>query len=88
VRLAELLGTKVLTASGDSLGRIHDVRAAFDDAGGLVVTGIVVGKLGLLERLGIGSPAREERVRTDDVVPWRDVLEAGPHAVIVRGRPS
>jgi sporulation protein YlmC with PRC-barrel domain len=87
VRLAELLGTSVLTASGASLGRIHDVRARFDDRGGLVLTGIVVGRVGLLERLGIGAPGRQERLRTHSVVPWRDVLETGPHAVIVRDAP-
>jgi sporulation protein YlmC with PRC-barrel domain len=84
VRLSELLGTPVLTVSGRSLGHVHDVRARLEDRGGVVVTGLVVGKLGLLERLGIGASGRSERVRTDDVVAWADVLETGPHTVIVR----
>jgi sporulation protein YlmC with PRC-barrel domain len=87
VRVSELLGTKVATASGRSLGRVHDVRAEWTDEGGLVLTGIVVGRLGVLERLGIGAPGRAERVRGGDLVPWRDVLEAGPHALIVRDAP-
>lgn len=88
MRLSELLGTKVTTVSGRELGRIHDVRARWDDPNGPVVTGIVVGKLGVLERLGLGAPDRTERLRGHDAIPWRDVLEAGPHAVIVRDAPS
>jgi sporulation protein YlmC with PRC-barrel domain len=84
VRLSELLGTRVRTASGRSLGRVHDVRAELEDGGGLVATGLVVGTLGVLERLGLGASGRAERLRGDDVVPWRDVLEAGPHVVVVR----
>jgi sporulation protein YlmC with PRC-barrel domain len=83
VRLSELLGARVSTPSGASLGRVFDVRAELDDHG-LRLTGLVVGKLGLLERLGIGAPRRRERLRHDHVVPWADVLEAGPHAVVVR----
>lgn len=83
MRLSELLGTRVFTPSGRSRGRVFDVRGEFDDDG-LRLTGLVVGHLGLLERLGIGASGRRERLRHDDVVPWPDVLEAGPHAVVVR----
>jgi sporulation protein YlmC with PRC-barrel domain len=83
VRLSTLLGMRVTTPSGRSLGRVFDVRAELGDDG-LRLTGLVVGRLGLLERLGIGAPGRRERLRRDDVVPWSDVLEAGPHAVVVR----
>jgi sporulation protein YlmC with PRC-barrel domain len=88
VRLSELLETKVVTAGGDELGHVHDVRARREDDGRIVLTGLVVGKLGVLERLGIGAPGRAERVRGGTVVPWRDVLESGPHVVIVRDAPS
>jgi sporulation protein YlmC with PRC-barrel domain len=87
LRLSELLGTKAQTVSGRSVGRVHDVRARLDDDGGLVVTGLVVGKLGVLERLGIAAFSRSERLRSDDMVPWRDVLEVGPHAVVIREPP-
>ena len=88
MRLSELLGAEVTTVSGRSLGHVHDVRARWDDPSGPVVTGLVVGKLGVLERLGLGAPDRAERLRSHDAVQWRDVLEAGPHAVIVRDLPS
>jgi sporulation protein YlmC with PRC-barrel domain len=83
VRLSELLGTKVTTVSGRSLGHVHDVRARWTDEGGLVVTGLLIGSIGALERLGVARPARR-----GGFVPWADVLESGPSAVIVRDPPS
>ena len=55
VRLSDLLGPQVRTESGDSLGRVYDVRAELDRAVA-EGDGPVVGKRGLLERLGIGAP--------------------------------
>ena len=57
MRLSELLGLEVQTESGESLGHVYDVRGELG-ARSLRVTGLVVGKLGLLERLGIGAPGR------------------------------
>jgi len=44
----------------------------------------VVGKLGLLERLGIGAPESGARIRTRDVVPWSAVVRADRRAIVVR----
>ena len=84
MRLSELLGTKVTTVSGRSLGHVHDVRARWTDDGGLVLTGLLIGSIGALERLGVTRPAG----RGGGFVPWADVLESGPAAVIVRDPPS
>jgi sporulation protein YlmC with PRC-barrel domain len=84
VRLSELLGARVQTPAGRSLGHVHDVRARLGDDGDLVVTGLVVGRLGLLERLGIGAWDREERLRSRDVVAWERVESAEPGLVVVR----
>jgi sporulation protein YlmC with PRC-barrel domain len=81
--LAELLGTKVRTESGRELGRIHDVRAVVR-ARSATVTGLCVGKLGLLERLGVGAPESRGRSLQRDVVPWRAVVRADKRGVIVR----
>ena len=43
-------------------GRVHDVRGELKPRS-LRVTGLVVGELGLLERLGIGAPAKRDRLR-------------------------
>jgi sporulation protein YlmC with PRC-barrel domain len=87
VRLSELLGLSVRTESGDSLGRVHDVRGELTPRT-LKVTGLVVGELGLLERLGLGAPTSEARLRTRDVVSWGDVVRADRRGVVVRDRPE
>jgi sporulation protein YlmC with PRC-barrel domain len=75
VRVSELLGLRVRTESGDRLGRVHDVRAELTSSS-LRVTGLVVGSLGIVERLGIARP--------HDVVPWSAVLRADRRGVVVR----
>ena len=82
-RLSDLLGTHVHTESGDQLGRVHDLRAELTSRS-LEVTGLVVGELGLLERLGIGAPESGARIRTRDVVPWSAVVRADRRAIVVR----
>jgi sporulation protein YlmC with PRC-barrel domain len=86
VRLSELLGLDVHTEAGAQIGRVHDVRAELTPRT-LKVTGLVVGRLGLLERLGLGARRRGERLRSDDVIPWRDVLRADQRGIVVRDRP-
>jgi sporulation protein YlmC with PRC-barrel domain len=83
MRLSDLLGVPVRTESGESLGRVHDVRAELG-ARSLRVTGLVVGRLGVLERLGLGAPRTPLRVRTSDVVPWSAVVRADRRSVVVR----
>ena len=83
MRLSEILGSEVRTESGDSLGHVYDVRGELG-ARSLRVTGLVVGRRGLLERLGIGAPHRRERVRTHDAVPWSAVVRADKRGVVVR----
>jgi hypothetical protein len=48
------------------------------------VTGLVVGKVGLLERLGIGAVTASARIRSHDVVPWKDVVRADRRGVVIR----
>jgi sporulation protein YlmC with PRC-barrel domain len=83
MRLTGLLNVQVITESGDKLGRVHDLRAERSPRT-LKVTGLVVGKLGLLERLGVGSPESGARIRTQDVIPWSAVVRADRRRVVVR----
>ena len=53
MRLSELLKREVVTESGLSLGKVHDVRGELED-GRLRVTGLACGP-GLLERFGVGT---------------------------------
>lgn len=83
MRLSDLLGLPVRTESGERLGRVHDVRAELTPRT-LKVTGLVVGRLGLLERLGLGAPTSTARLRGRDVVPWASVVRADRRGVVVR----
>jgi sporulation protein YlmC with PRC-barrel domain len=83
MRLSDLLGLPVRNESGERLGRVHDVRGELTQRT-LWVTGIVVGKVGVLERLGIGAPRRPTRVRGHDAIAWSDVVRLDRRGVVVR----
>jgi sporulation protein YlmC with PRC-barrel domain len=83
MRLSDLLGVSVTTESGEQLGHVHDVRGELTSRS-LKVTGLLVGGLGILERLGIGAPQSTARIRTKDVVPWEAVVRADRRGVVVR----
>ncbi len=85
MRLSELLGLRVETESGERVGRVYDVRAELGERS-LRVTGLCVGKLALLERLGLGAPSSTERIRTDDVIPWSEIVRADRRGIVVRDR--
>jgi sporulation protein YlmC with PRC-barrel domain len=85
MRVTHLLGVPVRTESGESVGHVHDIRGELD-ARSLRVTGIVVGRLGLLERLGLGAPRTPLRVRTRDVLSWSQVVRADRRGVVVRSQ--
>jgi sporulation protein YlmC with PRC-barrel domain len=83
VRLSELLGLDVHTESGDELGCVHDVRAELTSRS-LKVTGLVVGRLGLLERLGLGAPESRARISIHDLVQWSAVVRADRRGIVVK----
>ena len=85
MRLSELLNRRVLTESGQSLGRVHDVRGEL--AGGrLRITGLAAGELGLLERFGVGTHGsggpRQAKVHGHHVIPWERVVRVGAEIVV------
>jgi sporulation protein YlmC with PRC-barrel domain len=83
VKLSELLGLPVRTESGEELGRVHDMRAELT-SNEVRVTGLVVGPLGILERLGFGDPRSRALVRSKDIVRWSAVVRADRRGVVVR----
>ena len=85
--LSSLRRRKIVTESGRTLGRCHDVRAELG-ASSLRVTGLVLGRKGRLEHFGIGAQASASpaRVRDSDVVPWSDVLRFEEERIVVRDR--
>jgi hypothetical protein len=50
----------------------------------LKITGLVVGRLGLLERLGVGAPHSALRLSAHDVVEWKDVVRVDRRGVVVK----
>ena len=85
-RLSDLLGRTVVTEDGDRLGRAHDLRAR-RRGDEIEVTGIVVARRGVLERLGIGSSARRARGRpragAGGVVAWEAVVRLERARIVV-----
>jgi sporulation protein YlmC with PRC-barrel domain len=85
MRLSELLKREVVSESGFSYGKVHDVRGELE-GGRLRVTGLACGRLGLLERYGVGTGgsggAGEAKVHGHPVIPWERVLRVGPKIVL------
>jgi sporulation protein YlmC with PRC-barrel domain len=85
MRLSELLGRPVVSESGEPLGRVHDVRGELVD-GHLRITGLAAGKLGILERYGVGThgtggPA-QPKVHGHPIIPWERVLRIGRQVTV------
>jgi sporulation protein YlmC with PRC-barrel domain len=83
MRLSDLLNLQVRTESGERLGRAHDFRAKLTSRS-LKVTGVCVGKLSVLERLGVSSPGAGGPIHVHSVVPWSAVLRADRRGIVVR----
>jgi sporulation protein YlmC with PRC-barrel domain len=75
--LSSLLQRKVLTESGDSLGRCYDLRGELT-ASTLRVTGLCVGRGAWLERLGIRAHDAHQ------TIPWTAILRIEGKQIIVR----
>jgi sporulation protein YlmC with PRC-barrel domain len=83
MRISDLLGLEVRTESGRPLGSVRDVRAELGPRS-VTVAGLVLGGLGVLERLGLGAPESSHRVRTHDVVWWSAVVRADRRGIVVK----
>jgi sporulation protein YlmC with PRC-barrel domain len=85
MRLSELLNRKVVSESGQRLGDVHDVRGELI-GGHLRVTGLVAGKLGILERYGVGTHGSggpgQAKVHGHPDIPWERVVRVGAEIVI------
>ena len=85
MRLSKLLNRKVVSESGQQLGRVHDVRGELV-GGRLQVTGLIAGELGILERYGVGTHGSggpgQAKVHGHPVIPWERVVRVGSEVVI------
>jgi sporulation protein YlmC with PRC-barrel domain len=76
--LSSLQRRKVVTESGESLGRVYDLQGELA-ARTLRVSGVVTGTRGLLEHLGIVSRSRMP-------IAWSDVVGIEGRRIVVRDR--
>jgi sporulation protein YlmC with PRC-barrel domain len=83
MKLSEVVGLRVKSESGRELGKVHDVRGELTSRS-LKITGLVVGRLGALERLGFGAPHNIFRVAARDVIPWEQVVRLDRRGVVVK----
>ena len=82
MHLSEAQHWRVVSESGEDLGRVYDLRASGRPARGrrteaATVTTLVYGVSGLLERLGVRRGARCE-------IDWTDVVALRGDRLIVR----
>ncbi len=82
IRASDLIGCVVRTESGDTLGRVHDLRAEDIPGGGLRLIGLVIGRRGLLTRLAGDGTSSFGR----SFVPWQDVVALDDGHATVRDR--
>jgi sporulation protein YlmC with PRC-barrel domain len=68
-----IIGRAVMTQSGRQFGRCHDLRASSGQ-----VEALIVGRLGLLDRLGIAPQ------RARDAVAWEAVVRIEGQRIVVR----
>jgi sporulation protein YlmC with PRC-barrel domain len=71
-----LIGRKVETESGLSLGSCHDLRGELSSSR-LEVVALCVGRLGVLDRLGIKSHGHNE-------VAWSSIVRIDGDRIVVR----
>jgi sporulation protein YlmC with PRC-barrel domain len=76
--LSSLQSREVVTESGQSLGRLYDLRGELT-ARTLRVSGLVIGTRGLLEHLGIVPRSRTR-------IPWSEVVRIEGKRIVVRDR--
>ena len=83
--LSSIVRRKVVTESGEDLGRCFDVRGELTRSR-LEVKGLVVGRRGRLEHFGIGAQAgaSSDRVRDGDVIPWEAIIRFEGDTIVVR----
>lgn len=91
MRLSALLGRPVVSESGERLGRVHDVRGELVN-GHLRVTGLVAGKMGLLERYGVAgggsSGPADAKCHDHRVIPWNRVVRVARQVVVRTEEPD
>jgi hypothetical protein len=77
VRLDRMLGRPVLTGNNRSAGRVEEFRAEMHGTG-CVITEVVIGQAGLVERLDVGVRLLLGRALSGYVARWNQVDFSNP----------
>lgn len=77
LRIEHLLGRKVIGPRGRQIGRIEEIRARRHGSG-CVSTEVVIGVLGLLERLDVGAKMLLGRKTGGYIVKWDQIDVSDP----------
>ena len=81
MRLGELNRKRVVTESGERLGRMHDVCGELRGSR-LVLTGIVVGPAGFVEHFGLRFGRKGPLAAA--AIPWTAVVRVAKDRIVVR----
>jgi sporulation protein YlmC with PRC-barrel domain len=85
LKLSKLLELRVEDEDGRSLGHVHDVRVRRTaDMSTYRVEGLIVGRRGLLVRLGWRHARDPAPLSPHDVLPWDHVVAIEPERLVVR----
>ena len=76
--LSSLIGRQVVTESGVTLGRCHDLRGELTSTR-LEIVALCVGRAGYLHRLGVGSPKGDE-------IAWSSIVRIEGTRIVVADR--
>jgi sporulation protein YlmC with PRC-barrel domain len=77
LRIEQLLGRKVIGPHGKGIGRIEEIRARRHGTG-CVSTELVIGVVGLLERLDVGAKLVLGRKTGGYIVKWDQIDVSDP----------
>jgi sporulation protein YlmC with PRC-barrel domain len=84
IRASDLTGCVVRSESGQRLGRVHDLRLEVGHGGAPRLSGLVIGRAGMLQRLGVTSSSRSDPIVDGRVIPWRSITRLDEGSITVR----
>jgi hypothetical protein len=93
MKLTDLLGSELITESGDRLGHVFDVRVKRDPRSSAEradqkwrVDALLYGEKGLIERFGLFAARQSVARGRHDELPWRDVVAIAAGEITVCDR--
>ncbi len=93
MKLTDLLGAKIVSESGETVGHVFDVRVKRDprsspDSADQTwrIEALLYGEGGLFERFGLFAAREHVSRQRHEALPWSDVVDVSDGVVTVRDR--